>query len=366
MRILFTGDADNIHMQRWVAEMHARGCECHVVTRRPAAVPGAAAVHAVRPGADAAGWFLALPRLRALAAQIDPDIVHGHYVTSNGFWAAACGRRPLVLTAWGSDLLVTPNRSSSLRALTRWTLRRADLLTGDSQDLLAAMARYRPRAPCHEITWGADTDRFRPPANPRGTNRLELVSLRMWEPNYNVDVILDALALLRAQAPQVRAHLWLLGGGPQEAALRERARTLGLLEPGRELVSLLGRQDERGMVDVMQRCHVSITVPSSDATSVSLLESMSCGLAIVASDLPANRQWVTPAGGWLVPARDPAPLAAALLAAGRDFDALAAMGRHNRAQALQRASRRVQMDRMLALYQGLLRQRAPSVEQAAR
>ena len=353
LRILFTGDADSVHLQRWVMEMHRRGAECHVLTRRPAAVPGAAAVHAIRPGGDATGWFLALPEVRRHAARIAPDLVHGHYVSSNGMWAAACGRRPVVLTAWGTDLLVTPKRSRLMRAITGWTLRRADLLTGDSRDLIEAMDGYGATAPREELLWGVDTAHFDLPAagvREQG-GALELLSLRSWEPNYRIDVILQALALLKQRDPAAPVRLALLGGGSLEGALRELARALGL----QDVVRFVGRQNDAGMLQWMQRCHVSLSVPESDATSVSVLESMACGLALVASDLPANRQWITPQGGRLVPAGDAAALADAIAQLRTQPPAaLDAMGRHNRGVVLQRAARKDHMDRMYALYLRLL------------
>lgn len=353
-RLLFTGDADSVHLQRWVREMSARGAECHVLTRRPAPIAEAAAVHAVRPGDDAAGWLLALPQVRALARRIAPDLVHGHYVTSNGLWAAACGVRPVVLTAWGSDLLVTPRESAAKRALTGWILRRADLLTGDSADLLDAMRAFGVAAPCHEIHWGADTDRFRPPTVPRDAGVFTLVSARQWRPNYRIDVVLRALAALRERAPGAAVRCLLLGGGELEAELRALAASLGLLDGGPVRAEFVGRVDDAGLVAALQAADVAITVPVSDATSVALLEAMACGCAVVASDLPANRAWVDAVGGLVVPAGDVDALADAFAALLHDRERTAAMGAHNREVALARASRRVQMDRMWALYAQLL------------
>ena len=47
------------------------------------------------------------------------------------------------------------------------------------------------------------------------------------------------------------------------------------------------------MAAVLARSKISVTVPASDADLVAMLESMACGLAVVASDPPANRQWIT-------------------------------------------------------------------------
>jgi glycosyltransferase involved in cell wall biosynthesis len=352
-RILFFADASSVHTQRWVRECAARGFDCVVVTRRPAEVPGASDVVAVRPGGDTAGWLQALPEVRGLARRIAPQWVHGHYVTSYGLWAAASVLRstvPLVLTAWGSDILVTPRapgwRSTAIAALVGWSMRHAQLITADSQDVLAEIRRYRVSARCEEVLWGADIGRFRPGTPVAG---FEVVSLRSWEPNYNIDTLLRAWAHFRAARPGRPAALHLLGGGPDFATLRAIALDLKL----DDTVRFTGRVDDSAMVYALQRARASVSVPSSDATSVSLLESMACGVPVVASDLPANRRWIDADSGLIVPPRDAAALAAALLRLHDDPEFALAQGMRNRDLASRCASRREQMDRMATLYDSL-------------
>ncbi|MDP4302580.1 glycosyltransferase [Leptothrix discophora] len=356
--LLIFGDASSVHTQRWAREMVARGHVVVVATRLPAPIEGVAAVVPLHPGRDGAGWFRALPAVRRLARTLQPRIVHGHYVTGYGLWAAACGWGPVVQTAWGSDILVTPRESALMRRIVGWSLRRADLMTADSQDALDAMALHGDGAvaPRHEILWGADTDRFVPApiastagiADEHGPFRI--LSLRSWELNYNIDVLIDALAQVRAARPGRVVTLALLGGGPDAEALKARAAAAGLDDAA---VRFTGRVGDAAMVAAMQAADVSVSVPSSDATSVSLLESLACGLPVIASDLPANRRWVPPEAGRIVPPRDVAALREALLALIDDPATCRAMAVHNRALALREASRRVQMDRMDALYRQL-------------
>ncbi|MBP6615635.1 MAG: glycosyltransferase, partial [Aquabacterium sp.] len=201
MRILFFADASSVHTRRWVAAMAERGARAVVITRQPAEVPGAEEVITVAPGSDKLSWFTALPQVRRVArevaARFQPDLVHGHYVTSYGLWATACGLRvPKVLTAWGSDILVTPRQSRLMRMVVAWSMHHADLVTADSMDMIDEIARYHPAGPCHQILWGADTDKFVPATPAEG---FEVVSLRTWEPNYNIDVIIDAFARVVAE-----------------------------------------------------------------------------------------------------------------------------------------------------------------------
>jgi glycosyltransferase involved in cell wall biosynthesis len=263
---------------------------------------------------------------------------------------------PLVQTAWGSDILVTPRESGLrgrlMRALVGWSLRRAALVTADSQDMLAAIRRYLPAASAarvEEVLWGADTTRFVPGEPAPG---FEIASPRNWEPNYRIDVVLAGFAAFALRCPQAQAVLHLLGGGPDAAALRAQAQALGVADR----VRFTGRVDAATLAATLQRCRVAVSVPASDATSVSVLEAMACGLPVLASDLPANRQWLDT--GLLLPATADAQALATALADAlqrlfEDPAVAAAQGRRNLARVQAQASQQAQMDRMAALYRSL-------------
>ena len=338
------GDATSPHVQRWAREMRQRGWRVSLVTARPAPVEGVD-VRAIRPVHRSADWLLRVRETRRHVAELAPDIVHAHYVTSYGYLAARCGRRPLVMTAWGSDLLVTPKESALKRHLTAWTLRQADGVTGDSPDLLAAARVLAPGVRTELIHWGVERARFAP-APWDGKTGFEAVSLRSWEPNYAIGTILEAFARVHSTHPQARLHL--LGGGSQEAALRAQIAQLGLTDA----VQVHGRLNDAGMAAVLARCKLSISVPHSDATSVSVLESMACGLAVIGSDLPANRDWLD--ARMLVPAGDARALARVW---GHLIDQEAQAreaGARNAERIARDGDRRVQMDAADAMYRRLL------------
>ena len=193
------GDANSVHLRRWAQEMLARGWRVSVVTARPQPMDDVEQ-RGLAPVLRQTDWLWRAGAARRHVQDLAPDIVHAHYVTSYGTLAARCGRHPLVMTAWGSDLLVTPRQSALLRWLTGWTLRHADLVTGDSQDLVEAIDAYGPRRPAVRIHWGADTARFHPvpwAAKPG----FGIASLRAWDDNYRIQVIVAALGRLLQAAP---------------------------------------------------------------------------------------------------------------------------------------------------------------------
>jgi glycosyltransferase involved in cell wall biosynthesis len=81
-----------------------------------------------------------------------------------------------------------------------------------------------------------------------------------------------------------------------------------------------------------------VAATHSDGTSISLLEAMACGCPALVSDIPGNREWVTPGeNGWLSPPGDVDSLAQAILEAVDQRDTLVEMGRAARSLAELRA-----------------------------
>lgn len=343
------GDANSVHVRRWADEMLTRGFKVSLITGRPEPI-GGVEQRVVRPVKRSIDWLMRAGEVSRHLDDLSPDIVHAHYVTSYGYLAARCGRHPLVMTAWGSDILVTPFESRLKRWITGWTLRRADLITGDSRDLIEAVSAYSPRARLEEIHWGADMSKFCPGPWSDKTG-FQIVSLRAWEPNYRIDKIIEGLGLFLERNPDADAHLHLLGGGSQDEALTAQVHVLGLADK----VTFAGRVDDAEMVSTLQRSKVSISIPASDATSVSVLESMACGLPVIGSDLPANRQWLHADSGLLISEECAAGVAAVLERLWRDDAGAQRIGAENHARMLEEGARSVQMDAVAKLYQSLLR-----------
>src|SRR5207237_7323337 len=88
---------------------------------------------------------------------IAPDVFHAHFVVEHGFYGAMVGFHPYVVTAWGSDVLVEPERDPVSKLIAKWTLRRADAVTSNdgymAEGLIALGGR---REEAHVITAGAD------------------------------------------------------------------------------------------------------------------------------------------------------------------------------------------------------------------
>lgn len=138
------------------------------------------------------------------------------------------------------------------------------------------------------------------------------------------------------QHPQAR--LWLVGEGPHEGALAGQINALGL----QGKVVLAGSFDD--VEDVLQAADVFVHPSLEEGMSLALLEAMSLGLPLVATDIPGNRVLVADGvHGRLVPPADPAKLAEAVISVFSHRQCAARWGE----QARQRVAAEYSLDRMV-------------------
>jgi len=308
VRIATLSNASVVHTRRWVEHFRARGHEVRLWSLEPGPVALGARPLPRAPLPGVLRYPLAAPALRRELAAFAPDVVDAHYVPNYGVLAALAGHRPFSVAAWGSDLLLAAGRDPFQRARARFVLTRASLVLCDAANLAAAAVRAgAPATRVRTIPWGVDRARFRA-AGERVPGRI--VSVRMHEPVYDLDTVIDALAPVLAARPDAEAVF--AGDGSRRAALERRAAAL--LPPGRWRFT--GRLEPAAMAELLARADVVVSASHSDSTSQSLLEAMAAGALPVVSDIPGNREWVGPDdGARLFPAGDARALAAALAAA---------------------------------------------------
>ena len=135
MRILLVADAESPHTRRWASALADEG---HDVLLAGFGGPRLAGVEQVRlgHGHGRSRYLRAVPKLRRVIAGFAPQVVNAHFVSSYGVMANLTGSGvPLLLTAWGSDVLWLPFRPGWHRDLTTSALVNASLITYDSEDV---------------------------------------------------------------------------------------------------------------------------------------------------------------------------------------------------------------------------------------
>jgi PEP-CTERM/exosortase A-associated glycosyltransferase len=290
-------------------------------------------------------------RLLQVAQQVQPHIIHAHSPVLNAMPALRVGRQlgiPVVyeVRAFWEDAAVdhgTTQQGSMRYRLTRRLETHAlaqarhvfTICEGLRGDIVA---RGIPAAKVTVIPNAVDIDSFEPGGQPDPALKAQLGlegaavvgfigSFYAYE---GLDLLLDALPAMLAARPDVR--VLLVGGGPQEAALKAQAAALGVADR----VVFTGRvphqevQRYYDLVDVLAYPRHSMRLTEL-VTPLKPLEAMAQGRLLVASNVGGHRELIRDGEtGVLFQAGSPQALAQAvldLLARRDDWPRVRAAGR---------------------------------------
>jgi L-malate glycosyltransferase len=368
LRLAFFGDANSVHVRRWLTFFAGRGHQvilCLATNQKLVSeLPAAIRVERFTPF-SARGRFPPASRLRArwqlrrLMARIEPDLVNGHYLNPHGWHAWLSGYHPCVVTLWGSDVFITPKTLAVAAKWGRATLAAADMVMVNSEALRRGAIELGAAPEKTElIGWGVDTTRFSPGPDPvelRARLNLQgrrvVLSPRSITPIYRQEVVAATLAQLPADVSLVmlRHHC----DPALLAAIENQVQAAGVADR----LLIVPHIEDGDMPDLMRLADVVVSVPASDSTSSTILEALACGRQIVAGNLPSVREWLgdlDPEA--LVPIDDvPATAAALVRALNRDPAERERLGRAARAIAEQRADQAKSLGRVESLYLDLVR-----------
>jgi glycosyltransferase involved in cell wall biosynthesis len=269
------------------------------------------------------------------ARRLRPDLLHAHWLLPNGLIGAVASRLlgiPLVISVPGSDAQVA-NANPVFRALARFAMRQASLMTANSADLRDAVAALDPTV-LHKfdlILYGADPTALKP--DPTGVTDLQahwianqpitqsslqdkpchpVIILCVGRMVYKkgFDTLIRALAEPPLRDQDVLAVM--IGEGDQKAEWQALAQALGVNDRLRWVGNV--PKDKIGVYynacDVLVNPSVRKPV---DGLNVCVLDAMSCGKAVVGSTVAGNPLAIVDGEtGFLTAEGDPAALAAAL------------------------------------------------------
>jgi glycosyltransferase involved in cell wall biosynthesis len=156
-----------------------------------------------------------------------------------------------------------------------------------------------------------------------------------------LDVLLAAAPRVLAAVPD--ATIVVAGNGPELDSLRAAADPRVVFVPF-----------QAPAARYLQALDVYVLPSDWEAFPIGLLEAQACGVPQVATDVGGTREALVPATGTLVPPRDPAALADAIVALLRDGDRRAAMGAASRARHAEHFTVERMVAATAALYDAVL------------
>ena len=302
--------------------------------------------------------ILWLFQVRRLVQRIRPDILDAHYIGVPAYLAVASGFHPLVLSAWGSDILIDAKRNPLRRILTQSALKKAEMVICDSETARKRLLELGTRPDkITKIFWGVDTQQFNPQrrdeelkGNLGVSGAPTIICVRNLKPVYNVEMLIRAIPLILEQTPQAR--FILAGDGEQRGYLKSLASSLGVLDS----IKFVGLIPHNELPKYLASSDIYVSTSLSDSTSLSLQEAMACELAPVVTDLPANREWIVDGeNGFIVPINDVRRLADKIGYLIENVEVRRKLGRPGRSIIEEEAEYEKNMKKMENVYEQLVR-----------
>ncbi len=277
-------------------------------------------------------------KMTEVAESAGLDLLHVHYAIPHSVSAllarmmAAPRRLPFITTLHGTDITLVGADRSYL-PITRFSIEQSDGVTAVSRYLREETARqFEVRRPIEVIPNFVNCDLYKRSA--------EAVERDCWAPggepvlmhlsNFRavkrVTDVVEIFARVREQRP---ARLVLIGDGPDRGAAEWLVRQKGLTKA----VCFAGKQDR--VYEKLGQADVFLLPSDQESFGLAALEAMACEVPVVATRVGGLPEVVTDGeDGFLVPARDVAAGARAVLEVLSSPERTRAMGRKARENAM--------------------------------
>jgi glycosyltransferase involved in cell wall biosynthesis len=241
------------------------------------------------------------------------DLLHVHWPFPHAIWAYAAKRLfgvPYVVTLHGAELLLS-KKFPFVSGVLRHCLRNASGIICNSR-FTAARVLELGRFPLQIIPFGCTID-SRPHAGHVGGDAERILFAGRFIQRKGLVYLLRALPMISAKR---RVHLHLLGDGSERRAIEDEVVRLGLQQQVtvHGIVSNEELQRQYSIADVFVLPAIVDDRGDTEGLGVVLIEALSSGTPVVASDVGGIGDVVLDGRtGLLVPQKDPAAIAAAVL-----------------------------------------------------
>lgn len=316
MKLCIIANAASVHTRRWIAPLLECGYRVHLVSYACCSdsIPSVEITDLTRlTNAPKARFFVWAWWLRRYIKNIEPDVLHAHQIQAAGWLGAMSRFHPLVVSSWGSDLLLEPHKSMFRHALVQWVLRVSDQLIVPSTLMVrAAKELGYPEAKLRCIPWGVETEVFNSAPMDHMETRLRLgidahtkviLSPRGIAPVYNHDVLIEAVHDLTERFPSLVLLMLRFNVDPHVSARLESMIAEFNLD---RHVRWLPPQTPSEMAQLYRMADVVVSIPSSEGYGFSVYEAMAAGCPTIISDLPVfNDELIDGVHTLKVPVRNP-------------------------------------------------------------
>ncbi len=309
MKILYIAPLNSVHAQRWITYFAEKGYDVQVIDSsndvQTRTLPAQVKIHRVDrttklsrvlartfPYLFERYFRWAIKRIIRFA---QPHIVHVHYLACDAAFAIDDEHESVVLTAWGSDVLVE-SKSKNIEKKIRKLINAAVVVTHDAEHLRTRLVELGAKPnQLRRIGYGVDTSAFSPGKDVPSLHKflgltspnVVIISTRALKKIYDVETLLFALSILQSRGVRFRAII--VGEGDQRTRLESLAKRLKLSPD----TIFLGSVSDEELISLLRLSDIYVSTSLSDGgIAQSTAEAMSVGLPVVITNFGENSEWI--------------------------------------------------------------------------
>lgn len=299
MKVLFLSNPNSTHTMRWVSALSERGVEVFLYSFRKAEDEffysrlknvriESFREDVYRDRSSVIRLFCyyipLIMSIHRIWRREKPDVVNANYISNNGLFAALSLVRPLIVTAWGSDVFFYPKQGGIIRRwLTKLVLWKADKLISSSHVMAEEMYKYVSRyKKIAVVPFGVDCDCFKPDGKDKSVG-IVIGTVKSLKRIYRIDMLIEAFAIV---VENIDTQLMIVGGGEEVKNLKRLARKLGIGDK----VYFMGAIQNYDLPPLYNAMDIFVSLSKFESFGVSTIEAMACELPVVSSDAPGFKE----------------------------------------------------------------------------
>ena len=312
MKLCFLADAGSLHIFRWMEYFANTGHEVHIISQRGFRnninVKNIK-LHILKmskPQIRIVSYPINLLynaiQIKKLIRHIKPDILHVHYISDLAVLGALTGFHPLVLSAWGSDVLVAPKKSKIMKYHVSYALTKADIVLTIPEFMKEyLMNEFNiSKNKIIRIPWGIDLKTFHCDYENETTIMKDKLGIRVDSPvilsnrnmdsKYEIENIIEAIPHTLKQFPNA-IFIFIKGYSPSdfEKQMISKAENMNVINSVRFISKVLTSKE---MAVYLNMADAFISIPKTDQFASSIMEGMACGAIPIVSNIKAYEQYL--------------------------------------------------------------------------
>jgi glycosyltransferase involved in cell wall biosynthesis len=325
MIIILLGNAGSIHTVQWAKNLSEYGNKIHIISQHPVKeiYNSSVTIH-ILPKTGILGYFRNAKKVKKIIQDIKPDILNVHYASGYGTTARLVNFHPMILSVWGSDVLVFPKKSWLHKSLIKKNLNAADAIASTSEIMVDSVKKLVPKDKSILLTpFGVNTEKFsvysyknnRYSFDSKKNKKIVIGTVKTLSYTYGIDILIRAFGLLKDKLKTENCmfenfiELRIVGEGPDKIVLKDLVEELGLTDS----VCFLGSVLHENVPQILANFDIFAALSRSESFGVAVIEASASSLPVIVTDIGGLPEVVLQnKTGLIVPVEDPLSASVAL------------------------------------------------------